>query len=154
VRQVQACIAELLSEGVKEVNFVGHSLGGLIARAVIAENTFPLGRVITVGTPHRGSQLADLLAPYQPYQWMTGNCGYVITTAGAATVPMSDLEMVVIAGGNRWGGYNPVLSGDNDGVVTVAETRVPNESGFHLVPSIHSYLTESKSVIRLILKAL
>jgi hypothetical protein len=50
-------------------------------------------------------------------------------------------EIAVIAGGNGGAGYNPFLDGDNDGVVTVSETRLPGmETDFLMLRSMHARL--------------
>ncbi len=47
---------------VDRVHFVGHSMGGLVARAVIAGfRPARLGSVVTLGTPHGGSEIVDWL---------------------------------------------------------------------------------------------
>jgi hypothetical protein len=50
-------------------------------------------------------------------------------------------EVLVIAGGNGRSGYNPLIPGDNDGLIAVAETRMPgHETQFLLVRSRHKSL--------------
>jgi hypothetical protein len=47
-------------------------------------------------------------------------------------------EFGIIAGGRGDGhGYNPLLSGDNDGMVTVASARLPGARDFLLVNDLH-----------------
>jgi pimeloyl-ACP methyl ester carboxylesterase len=47
----------------KQVNLVGHSKGGLDARVYLAENqTLDVANLIMIGTPNRGSPLADFIA--------------------------------------------------------------------------------------------
>ena len=46
----------------KPVSFVGHSMGGLIARAYVT--AYPpqhMGRMVLLGVPNHGSEVADLL---------------------------------------------------------------------------------------------
>jgi hypothetical protein len=46
----------------KQVNLVGHSKGGLDARVYLAENqTLDVANLIMIGTPNRGSPLADFI---------------------------------------------------------------------------------------------
>jgi len=59
--RLAARLRELVPPGAS-VCFLGHSLGGLMARRLVSEPEF-LGRtrcVVTLGTPHRGSALARL----------------------------------------------------------------------------------------------
>ena len=44
------------------LHFVGHSMGGLIIRALLTKYNPPhLGRVVLIATPNKGSELADFL---------------------------------------------------------------------------------------------
>ena len=60
VPQVQAAVARLRREtGSRQVIMVGHSMGGLVARAYLRQHGgAQLARVITLGTPHHGTALA------------------------------------------------------------------------------------------------
>ncbi|MYM88917.1 alpha/beta fold hydrolase, partial [Rugamonas sp. FT82W] len=62
VPQVQAAIERLCAEtGSKQVIIVGHSMGGLVARAWLRRHgADAVARVITLGTPHHGTALAHL----------------------------------------------------------------------------------------------
>lgn len=56
--QVQQILA---ASGAKKVNLIGHSQGGLDSRYVAAVHPELIASVTTVGTPHKGSAVADLL---------------------------------------------------------------------------------------------
>jgi triacylglycerol esterase/lipase EstA (alpha/beta hydrolase family) len=60
--QVQAAVERLCAEtGNSQVIIVGHSMGGLVARAYLRRHgARRVARVITLGTPHHGSALAAL----------------------------------------------------------------------------------------------
>lgn len=54
----------------------------------------------------------------------------------------------MVAGGNGKRGYNPMLAGDNDGIVTVAETRLGEaETDFLRVPSLPTSIMLRQDVI-------
>ena len=52
----------LLQTGASKVNLVGHSMGGLDARYLVSSMNYAhrVASVSTVGTPHRGSEFADV----------------------------------------------------------------------------------------------
>jgi pimeloyl-ACP methyl ester carboxylesterase len=53
-------------EGIESISIVAHSMGGLVTRAYFAEHGDPrIRRVVMLGTPNHGAELADLL--YQNY---------------------------------------------------------------------------------------
>ena len=145
-------IARALHEdGARQVALVGHSLGGLIARAAMAhaaQEGWTPGRLVLLGSPARGAALADRLLRYRVYRALSGDCGLAVAPARAARVPMPDAEIGVIAGGTGGHGYNPLLQGDNDLVVTVAETRLWGaEADFLRLPVTHAFLARHKVAI-------
>lgn len=53
-----------VADATTEVDIVGISMGGLVARALLAGNDGPRSaRVFTLATPHRGARLAERIAP-------------------------------------------------------------------------------------------
>ncbi len=61
VPAMQAAVEELCAAtGAPQVAIVAHSMGGLVARAWMrAHGTARVARIITLGTPHHGTQLAN-----------------------------------------------------------------------------------------------
>ena len=52
-------------EGFDEINFVVHSMGGLVVRAYTMEYDDPrIKRMVMLGTPNRGAELADITQQY------------------------------------------------------------------------------------------
>ncbi len=126
------------------VHFVGHSMGGLLVRDYLARNhPHNLGRVVLIGTPNKGSELADgdlgIAAQDTLLEWAgpaaralhTGPDGY------AASLPVPAYPVGVIAGtrgthvSNRW------LPTPNDGVVTLESARLEGMTAFIEVDVTH-----------------
>lgn len=139
------------ADGAREIALVGHSLGGLVARmaaAGAAADGWKLGRIVLLGSPAQGSIVAQALKDFAPFRIIAGDCGQAVTPLQAVKVPVPSTEIAVIAGGNGNAGYNPFLDGDNDGVVTVAETRLPGmEADFLILPSLHTTLPLQRDVV-------
>lgn len=139
------------ADGAREIALVGHSLGGLVARtaaAGAATDGWLLGRIVLLGSPAQGSAVAQALKDFAPFRMIAGDCGQAVTPLRATRVPVPATEIAVIAGGNGKAGYNPFLDGDNDGLVTVAETRLPGtETDFLLLRSLHATLPLQREAV-------
>ena len=123
-----------------QIHFVTHSLGGLVLRHYLAENTLTnLGRVVMLGPPNQGSEIADWLHDMAFYQFVLGPSGQQLGT-GADDFPRQlgavNFPLGVIAGDRS---FNPFFSrrlpGRDDGKVSVASTRVEGMSDFLTVRS-------------------
>jgi hypothetical protein len=152
---------EHLLEGardVEKVSFVSHSLGGLVVREVLSRSGAPgahtwrdelaLGRVVMIAPPNQGSELAESVADLPPYHWIGGPAAGEIA-AGPPFAPVSpEIEVAIIAGGTDGGnGFNPLLSENNDGVVTVSETRLPGASDHIVVRALHTVIAGDPQTI-------
>ena len=131
--QIDACCGD----AVQTVHFVGHSLGGLMIRGYLAANRpGKLGRVVLIGTPNKGSELADangLEHLSETLLELAGPAARALNTGPdgfAATLPEPDYPVGVIAGtrdnavANRW------LPLPNDGMVSVASTQLEKMADF------------------------
>jgi len=79
------------------VHFVGHSLGGLVIRQMLAD--FPgsrLGRVLTLGTPHYGSRVARSLSEKFWGRWLLGRSAPALVSPPRSPDP--DYPLGVVAG--------------------------------------------------------
>jgi len=106
------------------IHFVGHSLGGLVIRQLFHD--FPTqrpGRIVTLGTPHSGSLVAQQFNRSSVGRMILGHS---LEHGLLGDIPPwhDDREIGVIAG-NLSIGVGRVLPGlpkPNDGTVAVAET--------------------------------
>ena len=140
-------------EGVATLSFVTHSLGALVVRDLLSrkdgwQKRIAVHRLIMIAPPNKGSQIADRLKSLPAYRWLTGECGQGLTTEVASRLPVPNVEFGIIAGGRgNPHGFNPLLPGDNDGLVTVAETALEGARDFLLVRTTHGLVDDHPQTI-------
>ncbi|MGN1401266.1 MAG: esterase/lipase family protein [Bacillus sp. (in: firmicutes)] len=132
----------------KKVNIIAHSKGGPDTQAALIHYGAHqyAGRVITLGSPHRGSELADLA-----YSWYAGWLGQLLGQNDAGTYSLQVGEMArfrsatdshtnrsknkyyTVAGTNRGPAFSALALGgaylgsygNNDGLVTESSSKLP-----------------------------
>jgi triacylglycerol lipase len=140
----------------KRVHFVTHSLGGILLRAYLAERELPqLGRVVMLAPPNRGSEYVNLLRDVRLFRWVFGPAAVELGTDPSSLpnrLPPVTFELGVIAGTT---GINPVsvfvVSGENDGTVSVESTRIAGMRDFVAIPASHSFIMYSDLAVDLTL---
>ena len=139
---------------VDKINFVTHSLGGILVRQYLSTNTIEeLGRVVMLGPPNQGSIAADDFSGIPGYDWLNGPAGHQLGK-GKDSVPLAlgpvDFDLGVIAG-NR--SIDPitsaVLKDPDDGRVSVEDTKVEGMKDFIVVPNSHAFMMRMKGPIEL-----
>ena len=147
-------------EDTKRVSFVTHSLGSFVLRELLSQRTsfasnVVLERAVLIGPPSQGADLADRLKDFAPVQWFAGPSVQDLTTGEAESLPGLPIPFGVVAGGLGDGaGYNPVLEGDDDGVVRVSEARLAGAVFFKVVPEFHTFLANHRDAIAVTLQFL
>lgn len=132
-------------DGIDEINFVTHSMGGLVVRAWSLEYDDPrLRRMVMLGTPNQGAELADITHQYWILRTAAGPGARQLGTRPNGLIPKLPLpkcEFAVIAGSSGTpAGWNPLIPGDDDGTVTVESTKLPGAADFVTVRTLHSRL--------------
>ena len=146
----------------RPMHVVGFSMGGLVARAAIAKiRPDNLGRMVLIGTPAHGSEVADLLQNNRLYRLWFGPAGGELTTAAAQLLADSlypgapPCDIGVIAGRTA---LDPVswwaLPRPNDGKVSVASTRIVGMRDHVVVGRSHVSLLYSRRVAALTVRFL
>lgn len=146
-------------EGISEINFIAHSLGNLVVRHWLkdfasAERSLPkgqsFGRMVMLAPPNRQPKLASILVRGAVAQFVAGPAAEELATGWEKLEPRlatPPFEFGVLAGGKGDGrGYNPLIPGDDDGVITVDSTRLPGARDFRLLPVLHSFFMNDKRV--------
>ena len=141
------------------VHVVTHSMGGLLARAYLtrhrpaAQGRVVLGRVVMLGPPNGGSEVADLLVRTAPYRRIFGPAGAQLTTGGGdalrAVLGPVDYPLGIIAGCRSiYPLGSLVIPGQGDGRVSVASTRVAGMADHLVLPVTHPLMMRSPTVMR------
>lgn len=139
-------------EGVEEINFVVHSMGGLVVRTYLDKHQDKrIKRMVMMGVPNRGANLADRLRKNSLYRLIYGPAGQQLGSDPEgliAKLPTPEFEFAIIAGGrNNLSGYNPLVPGDDDGTVSVTSARLDGAADFLLVNCLHSFLMKNDAAI-------
>ncbi|GGE39382.1 hypothetical protein GCM10007276_15890 [Agaricicola taiwanensis] len=137
------------------LHFVTHSMGGLVARAYLARHRpARLGRVVMLGPPNSGSEVADLLERNRFYRAYFGPAGSELVTpktdALAAVLGRIDYPVGVIAGDRSINLISSllVIPRPNDGKVSVAATHVEGEADHITLHTTHPMMMFNREVIR------
>lgn len=143
-------VVQSLSEA-QQISFVVHSMGGLVVRRYLEDHPDPRHlRMVMLGTPNLGADLAAMLKNFRLFRAIYGPAGQELAAGAdsvAAALPVPDFPFGIIAGGRGDDrGFNPLLHGDDDGTVTVACTRLPGAADFLRVNKLHSLLMSDQQV--------
>lgn len=140
---------------VNRLHIVTHSMGGLLARALIARHRpRNLGRVVMLGPPNGGSEIADTLHHFAAYRRFFGPAGSELVTRRDDTLKallgQVDYPLGIIAGDRS---VYPIesalmLNGPNDGRVTVERTRCAGMSDHITLHTTHAMMMWNRRVIR------
>lgn len=141
--EIDACC-----KGASSLNFVTHSLGGILVRAYLARGKpSNLGRVVMLAPPNQGSEIVDTLGENEFYRWVLGPTAADLGTDKESfpnRLPPPDYEVGIIAGTFS---INPVGSAlipdEDDGSVAVASTQLTGMTDFITLPYSHPFIIQS-----------
>jgi triacylglycerol esterase/lipase EstA (alpha/beta hydrolase family) len=148
--QIDVCL-----QNAPKVHFVGHSLGGLVIRAYLQNHEEALeavnvGKVVLVGTPNKGSELAD----HYNDSWLMNLGGGISRALVTGTRSLGnnldavDFTIGIIAGTKPLGLTNDRFNGPNDGLVSVESTKLEGMTDFITIDVGHSQMRYSEEVAK------
>ncbi|MDP3512269.1 MAG: alpha/beta fold hydrolase [Sulfuritalea sp.] len=148
-QNAQALRRYIAATDASEIHLVGHSLGGLIILDMLRQEADPrLRRAVLLGTPCIDSHCARRLAAVRGMPALLGrSIGEWLGRGPAAALAPSPAVAVGVLAGTRSLGLGrvvPDLPRPNDGVVSVAETRLPGAADFIALAVAHSEMLASR----------
>jgi len=131
------------------IHFVGYSMGGLLIRAYIAKyKPHNVGRVVMLGTPNQGSEVADFLKRSTLYRWLYGAAGQQLITDQAEFVHLFgqiSYELGVIAGNRPIDPISSrIINKPNDGKVSIESTKVEGMSDHIVIRASHTFFPNNR----------
>jgi hypothetical protein len=117
-----------------------------------------LGRIVMFAPPNQGAELAEKLGRNQVFRMVFGSAGVQLARQWPELekrLAIPACEFGIIAGGRGdERGWNPLLTGDDDGVVSVSTTRLPGAADFLVLPVSHTFLMQNAQVLECTLRFL
>lgn len=146
---------EAFAQNLDRLHIVTHSMGGLVARALITRHRPPnLGRVVMLAPPNGGSEVADALRDVRVFRRFFGPSGQQLGTHRSAALKRLlgpvDYPLGIIAGDVSLYPIESLLwlKGPNDGRVSVARTEVAGMSDHLTLHATHAMMMWNPRVIR------
>lgn len=146
---LQPVVDELVAQAVPRLHFVGHSMGGILTRQLLSRQRPPmLGRVVTIASPHQGTELVDFLRRTGIFGWLKGPAGLQLGTGSDSLprqLPPPDYELGSIAGtrSNNFF-FSRLLPGVDDGKVSLARTQLDGMADFIALPFTHTFIQQRR----------
>ncbi len=143
----------------RETHWVTHSLGGIVAREILARHpeTAPQ-RLVMLAPPNGGSEIVDWTRRHPALHFLLGPAGRSLGTNGlprSLPPPPGPVETAVIMGSRcSIPIFRRLLDPENDGIVSASRGRLPGECRFEVVDADHTFIQTHPETVRLCLEFL
>lgn len=147
-------LAECRQNSATKIDFVAHSMGGILVRSYLARHSVPdLGRVVMLAPPNQGSEVVDKLGGLFLFKWVNGPAGNELGTdknslvnqLGPARFPVG-----IIAGDRSINWINSAffIPGPDDGKVSVKRAKLAGMTDFIVIHTTHPFILRNKKAIQ------
>jgi len=146
-------VADCQKKGATTIDFVTHSLGGIMVRSYLARHTIPnLGRVVMLGPPNQGSEVVDKLGSWWLFHAINGPAGNELGTGPDSTpnrLGPANFCLGIIAGDRSINWINSLLiPGPDDGKVSVERTKLAGMKDHLVIHAMHPTLMLNQTIIK------
>ena len=140
-------IVNELNEKKQNINFVTHSMGGILVRYLFKNYEIKNpGRVVMLAPPNKGSELASRF-----YKIHGPACAQIMRDRNSFVNKLGDInfECGIIAGGRNYYFFlNKYFKGKiNDGIVAEDSARIEGQKAFIVLEKGHTLMMYSEEVI-------
>lgn len=139
------------------VSFVGHSLGCIVIRSMLADlgdSKWKLGRVVMIGPPNQGAEMARRFSASPAVCRLLGPGFEQLADPERKSLvafPAPTCEFAVISGEcPKWMLNNPLIQGEDDWIVGVSETHLEGAKRQVCVPAHHGEIVHDPKVLEMI----
>ncbi|PCI78502.1 MAG: alpha/beta hydrolase [SAR86 cluster bacterium] len=145
-------LAQCRRESSGKIHFITHSLGGILLRYYLTDNTIDeLGRVVMLGPPNQGSKIVDGLLPIPGFGFIGGPAGVALGTGEGSIIDSLgpvEFDLGIIAGSTN---INPLeflfIAGPSDSIVSIESTKVQGMNAHRVLPVTHTFMMRNNEVI-------
>jgi triacylglycerol lipase len=151
---IAPAVKNCLDVGDEKINFVTHSLGGILVRDYLKRNSIPnLGRVVMLAPPNQGSEVIDHLKNWRLFKMLNGPAGQELGT-DKNSVPnqlgAANFCVGIIAGNLSINWINSLffIRGRDDGKVSVERSKLAGMSDHITIAATHPFIMKNRDAIR------
>jgi len=154
---IEQLAEQTISDALKQcqgmpVNFVTHSMGGILVRQFLSNHSIKnLNKVVMLGPPNKGSEVVDKLSHLPGFSFVNGAAGMQLGTSELSLpkqLGKANFDVGVIAGTQS---INLLLSSlipdTDDGKVSVESTKIEGMNDHITMPTTHVFMMRNDAVI-------